>query len=56
MKIIEYVTVKGHGEDKLDKGVAKLMAKGYQPYGNPYLAYIGLCPSTNQAMVKYENN
>jgi hypothetical protein len=36
MKIIEYKTATADNWASLDKEVNKLLAQGYQPYGNPY--------------------
>ncbi len=36
MKIKEYVTAFGNTPRELDDAVNKLIAKGWQPFGNPY--------------------
>jgi hypothetical protein len=36
MKIKEYATAFGNNARELDEAVNKLIAKGWQPYGNPY--------------------
>jgi hypothetical protein len=38
MKIKEYKTVGGSNAEDLDAKVNKLLAEGYQLYGNPYLS------------------
>ncbi len=36
MKIKQYATAYGNNPFELDKAVNKLIASGWQPYGNPY--------------------
>ena len=36
MKIKEYATAFGNNPRELDEAVNKLIASGWQPYGNPY--------------------
>lgn len=36
MKIKQYVTAYGNNPRELDEAVNKLIAAGWQPYGNPY--------------------
>jgi hypothetical protein len=58
MKIAEYRTANGDSFAALDKDVNKLLAQGYQLYGNPYFVEnkiegaIGTFMA-GQAMVKY---
>ena len=49
-KISEYVTVYASTCLELDKRVQKLIASGFQPFGNPYQGNSGYFI---QAMVKY---
>jgi hypothetical protein len=36
MKITQYVTAYGNNPRELDQSVNALLAKGFQPHGNPY--------------------
>ena len=36
MKITQYVTAFGNNPRELDQSVNALIAKGFQPHGNPY--------------------
>jgi hypothetical protein len=36
MKITQYVTAYGNNPRELDQAVNALLAKGFQPHGNPY--------------------
>jgi hypothetical protein len=36
MKVIEYKTATGDNCASLDREVNRLLAQGFQPYGNPY--------------------
>jgi hypothetical protein len=61
MKITQYVTATAGDFGSLDEKVADLIAKGFQPYGNPYSARNtsrGLSGvfSVSQAMVKCESD
>ncbi len=47
-EIIEYKTAEGENPGSLDRQVEKLIAEGYQPYGNPYTAG----KNVYQAMIK----
>jgi hypothetical protein len=38
MKVIEYRTATGENCVSLDAEVGKLLAQGFQPYGNPYFS------------------
>lgn len=48
--IFEYITVYASTCLDLDKKVQKLIAEGFQPFGNPYKGNSGMLL---QAMVKY---
>ncbi len=59
MKITKYETAQGIDIEDLDAKVAKLISKGFQPYGNPcgfavqLEGQIGACILA-QAMVQFE--
>ena len=60
MRIKHYVTAFSNDVVKLDHAVNDLIAKGYQPYGNPYVSDCGANGGTDrflacQSMVLYEN-
>lgn len=61
MKIKHYVTAFSNDVLKLDREVNELLAKGYQPYGNPYISKNDDVGGINdrflacQAMVVYED-
>lgn len=59
MRIKHYVTAFSNDLVKLDREVNELIAKGYQPYGNPYISDNEIAGGTDrflacQAMVLYE--
>lgn len=59
MKITQYVTAYGNNPRELDQAVNALLAKDFQPHGNPYATenpVEGAMESLllAQAMVKYE--
>lgn len=60
MKIKHYTTAFANDVVKLDREVNELLAKGYQPYGNPYISDSeGAEGGTDrflacQAMISYE--
>jgi hypothetical protein len=60
MRIKHYVTAFANDVVKLDRAVNELLAKGYQPYGDPYVADSATTEPERflacQAMVSYEES
>ena len=60
MRIKHYITAFANDAIKLDREVNELLAKGYQPYGDPYVSDCGGAVDETgrflacQAMVSYE--
>lgn len=59
MKVIQYTTAFGNNPRELDQSVNALLAKGFQPHGNPYATENPVEGAMEalllaQAMVKHE--